>query len=360
LSGSWSHVGTATRFMVTSDGRGRCYCSGSTAPCTSLDYKGTYTTYEIPRTSSWPAESTAFYMKAVTSDYPLTEIMARYASIWAPIIPFWKNDTAFVSDSRATNGTAGDDECGVLGVYAETVQSCAEIAEKHRFAAFSFGSKNCVVRNDTCPGYDHWVKETVPQIAMHSEDVEVYAAIFEKILAYGPAVDLTAPKMENIVIATDIAIVGIKVMTFSPAMQNFTRELYNRMGHLKAATGDDYTFPCRLSTKNCSDYNCFGVTAPKCGLPVPCSVNKGIVSVATVGRSSMLQAFIVAMNLSHNLEIFASVLVVSIFLFICMSKQEREAMHMSTTELSSIVQSKGKVAQTSEVEEQGEKNPLPQ
>merc|ERR1712048_268843 len=104
-----------------------------------------------------------------------------------------------------------------------------------------------------------------------------------------------------------------------------------------------------MNSKNCADYDCFGVRNTSCMFyeQVICD-NSGqtIISMHKVNRKSVGEALVLAVSLSHNMEIGATTLVVLIVVFCCMTRQQREEMQITITELAAIVQEKNEDGRT--------------
>jgi len=306
--------------------------------------------------TSWPNTEAKFAVKDVTAAFPfspLTQARARFASIWAPMLPYWNVTSITDCDAQCDYFVPEEDI-----THGSTNESCALLAEARQAAAFRFANRTCVILDESCETkkcvhwnetwrthtglplssrFSRWIREPAPKIAMYSDQVKAYAKIFEPMMDYGPSIGLVKP---DVIFITTDTVSGLQILSFTSEMQNFTRNFYNFVQR-RQDQAEFFVFPCRIPSVNCTDYQCFSTSAPKCAPSVACSVGGGIVSVKSVRRKSWRESIVVALALTHNLELIATGLVVFFFVFACMTKKEREEMHVAkVSELSTIIQAK--------------------
>jgi len=123
---------------------------------------------------------------------------------------------------------------------------------------------------------------------------------------------------------------------FTPAFINFTKNFYAKLSKTS------WEFPCRLASKaSCSEYSCLKKKRQTCFEDITCSSGgEPTVAATIVTQQTWSLAFLGALAATHYIEMGATVLVVCVFLFVCLSREEREALHLSNQELAAIVQEK--------------------
>jgi len=193
---------------------------------------------------------------------------------------------------------------------------------------------------------------TAPKVVIKTTEAFVYSQMFQPMLSYGKLLGLSSPPVWSILDLLPYNDWASQIR-FSKSFVNFTGHMHQKF----IKEGTSFDFPCVLgkAQKGCGNYHCFGEMTPICDTSstVFCENGVDIVSAGVVRRKGLLEAFLMAFSVTHNVEILATSLIVLSFLFLCMSSSERRDLDITGAELLAIVQERSGSSKAVKKELQG-------
>jgi len=177
----------------------------------------------------------------------------------------------------------------------------------------------------------------LPTLIKAPSNVNRYIEFFGPMMKYGKFLGEESPSPDDIIKLRPIQERSDRqVVLFTAAFVNYTEHVYKKL----YASTQAFIFPCEM--RDCSEYTCFTGRKTVCAPSIKCSVTEGIVSTTKAHRHSIFETLIQAVALSHNLEILGSLIVVIFVLFCVMTKDERDDLHLSGSQMSAIIFKKQK------------------